>query len=96
MRGPLDKPSFGERFGTGSTVARRHCWVRDPPGWPGRWPGLLIEWARRDGRWWGRVACVVGDDGQAALLELWLPGEALADAAQPLARAPGPPRADAG
>ena len=28
----------------------KHCWVSDPPGWPGRWLGLVIEW-RQAGPW---------------------------------------------
>jgi hypothetical protein len=55
----------------------RHCWVRDPPDAPGRWPGLLVEWRQRDGVWQGRVAyAVVGPHGPA-LVETWLPAERL-------------------
>ena len=37
----------------------RHCWVRDPPEFPGIWPGLLVEWRQRGGSWQGRVAYTV-------------------------------------
>ena len=32
---------------------------RNPPGSPGIWPGLLVEWRQRDGGWQGRVAYTV-------------------------------------
>lgn len=66
----------------------RHCWVRDPPGAPGRWPGLLAEWQpagaaaaepgsapdRTGGRGWlGRVVYAVDDGGGCVLVETWLP-----------------------
>ncbi len=60
----------------------RHCWVRDPPDAPGIWPGLLIEWRRREGGrgtegWHGRVAyAVVGEHGPV-LVEAWLPAGCL-------------------
>jgi hypothetical protein len=55
----------------------RHCWVRDPPGAPGIWPGLLVEWRQRDDGWQGRVAyTVVGAHGPV-LVEAWLPAEQL-------------------
>ena len=51
----------------------RHCWVRDPPEFPGTWPGLLIEWRQRGGAWQGRVAYTVTGQHGPALVETWLP-----------------------
>jgi hypothetical protein len=51
----------------------RHCWVRDPPEAAGTWPGLLVEWRRRDGGWQGRVAYTVTGPHGPALVEAWLP-----------------------
>jgi hypothetical protein len=55
----------------------RHCWVRDPPDAPGTWPGLLVEWRQRDGRWQGRVAYTVAGPHGPALVEAWLPAARL-------------------
>ncbi|MGY1814229.1 hypothetical protein [Blastococcus sp. SYSU D00820] len=55
----------------------RHCWVHDPPGWPGVWPGLLVEWRQADDGWHGRVAFTVAGPGGSVLVEAWLPAAAL-------------------
>ncbi|NHC16557.1 hypothetical protein G9H71_22485 [Motilibacter sp. E257] len=56
------------------TVRPVHCWVSDPPGHPGTWPGLLI--ARQRGsagdRWRGRVVYVVDAYEEPVLVEAWL------------------------
>lgn len=57
--------------------AGRHCWVRDPPEWPGTWPGLLVEWRQGAGGWQGRVAYTVAGPHGPVLVEGWLPAEAL-------------------
>ncbi len=57
--------------------ARRHCWVSDAtPGAP-RAAGLLVEWRQLGGAWQGRVAYVVDADGEATLVEAWLPASQL-------------------
>ena len=55
----------------------RHCWVHDPPGAPGVWPGLLVEWRQTDEGWHGRVAFTVAGQGGSVLMEAWLPAAAL-------------------
>ena len=55
----------------------RHCWVRDPPEFPGTWPGLLVEWRQRGGAWQGRVAYTVTGSHGATLVESWLPAARL-------------------
>ncbi|SOE03352.1 hypothetical protein [Blastococcus haudaquaticus] len=55
----------------------RHCWVRDPPEFPGTWPGLLVEWRQRGGGWQGRVAYTVTGPHGPALVEAWLPAARL-------------------
>ncbi|SDF43191.1 hypothetical protein SAMN05660485_03339 [Blastococcus fimeti] len=55
----------------------RHCWVRDPPEFPGTWPGLLVEWRQRGGAWQGRVAYTVAGPDGPALIETWLPAARL-------------------
>ena len=55
----------------------RHCWVHSPPGAPGTWPGLLIEWRQRRGAWEGRVAYAVPGAEGPSLVESWLPAERL-------------------
>jgi len=58
--------------------AVRHCWVTGLPDVPGRWPGLLTEWAQRDGGgWYGRVVYAVEDNGQAVVVQAWMPAEHL-------------------
>jgi hypothetical protein len=58
--------------------APKHCWVLNPPGAPGRWPGLLLEWRRTvDGEWEGRVASAPYSQNGHALVELWLPAQLL-------------------
>jgi hypothetical protein len=57
----------------------RHCWA-EPPGHPGPWPGLVVEWRRQDdGGWEGRCVYVVdGLDGEGArVIERCLPAECL-------------------
>jgi hypothetical protein len=56
----------------------RHCWVRDPPEWPGTWPGLLVEWRQRPDGWHGRVAYTVSGPHGPVLVETWLPADRLA------------------
>jgi hypothetical protein len=58
-------------------VGARHCWVSGLPGTPGRWPGLLAEWARRGGAWFGRVVYAVDDGGRVVLVEAWVAAEHL-------------------
>ena len=55
----------------------RHCWVTDPPEWPGTWPGLLVEWRQQAGGWHGRVAYTVPGARGPVLVEAWLPAEQL-------------------
>jgi hypothetical protein len=51
----------------------RHCWITDPPGHPGRWPGLVLQWARTDAdRWAGRAVFAVEAGEHATLIEAWL------------------------
>ncbi len=52
---------------------RRHCWVDDPPGFPGRWPGVVVEWRRGASGWEGRTLLVdvLGTDRPLGL-EVWL------------------------
>jgi hypothetical protein len=72
--------SRGSRFHTKPshhTFTPKHCWVVNPPGAPGRWPGLLLEWRRSDDGWEGRVAYVPHLQNGHALVELWLPAQLL-------------------
>lgn len=55
----------------------RHCWVHDPPGAPGVWPGLLVEWRRGDDGWRGRVAYAVAGPQGTVLVEAWVPATLL-------------------
>lgn len=61
----------------------RHCWVVDGASVRPRAPGLLVEWRQLDGAWQGRVAYVVGGDGDTTLVEAWLPASQLLPAAGP-------------
>jgi hypothetical protein len=57
----------------------RHCWA-DPPGHPGPWPGLVVEWRRgAGGSWNGRCVYAIDDpDGSGVrLVERWLPADCL-------------------
>ncbi len=50
-----------------------HCWVQDPPEAPGRWPALLLRWARSpDGAWRGQVAYAFLRGTEVVLVETWL------------------------
>jgi hypothetical protein len=51
----------------------RHCWVHDPPGAPGVWPGLLVEWRQAEGGWSGRVTYAVAGPQGTVLVEAWVP-----------------------
>jgi hypothetical protein len=53
----------------------QHCWVLNPPGAPGRWPGLLLEWRRGSDGWEGRVAYAAHLQNGHALMELWMPAQ---------------------
>jgi hypothetical protein len=55
----------------------RHCWVHDPPGAPGVWPGLLVEWRQADGGWHGRVTYAVAGPHGPVLVEAWVPAALL-------------------
>jgi hypothetical protein len=76
-------PSLAERSGRqaspGTGPVARHCWA-DPPGHPGPWPGLVVEWRRdRSGGWEGRCiyAMTEPDAGAVRVVERWLPASAL-------------------
>lgn len=56
----------------------RHCWVTDRHG---RWPGLLLEWRRREDGWHGRVVRPVHEDDGWQVVEEWLPAALLSPAA---------------
>ena len=56
----------------------RHCWVSDRHG---RWPGLLLEWRRREDGWHGRVVRPVREDDGWQVVEEWLPAALLGPAA---------------
>ena len=60
---------------------RRHGWVSDGLSAGRRAAGLLVEWRQLSGAWQGRVAYVVDVDGQATLVEAWLPSAQLERAA---------------
>jgi hypothetical protein len=68
-----------ERSGAGATGGR-HCWVVDPPGVPGRWPGLLAEWRRVEAGWEGLVVFVASAGGKPALVQAWVDAGCLEDA----------------
>ena len=66
---------------SGTTATRRHCWVSDGTAPERRAAGLLVEWRQLGGAWQGRVAYVVDVDGEATLVEAWLPASQLERAA---------------
>jgi hypothetical protein len=63
-----------------SATGGRHCWVVDPPGVPGRWPGLLAEWRRAETGWEGLVVFVAVAGGKQALVQAWVAASCLQDA----------------
>ena len=70
---PLHPETSGRRVeGRG-----RHCWVHDPPGAPGVWPGLLVEWRQEDDGWLGRVSYAVAGPHGSVLVEAWVPAALL-------------------
>jgi hypothetical protein len=85
MAGGMGKgrgPTLAERVDaappTERSATRRHCWVVDAPGHPGRYPGLLAEWRRGGDGWQGRVVYALDepDDG-CRLVERWVPAHCL-------------------
>lgn len=52
----------------------KHCWVIESSG---RLPGLLLGWRRGAAGWEGRVVHPVHEPSGWALVEEWLPAEAL-------------------
>ena len=60
--------------------AARHCWVMDPPMAPGRWPGIVVEWRQREGRWEGRVVVVLLNGSDSQLVCAWFDQDHLAPA----------------
>ena len=93
MRTGRSRPSLGERAEQSGVAgpspadaappartrreAGRHCWVHDPPEWPGTWPGLLVEWRQHPDGWHGRVAYTVAGPHGPVLVESWLPAARL-------------------
>jgi hypothetical protein len=75
---PAAVPDPGQSYAAaGDGGEGRHCWVHDPPEFPGTWPGLLVEWRQRGGAWQGRVAYTVTGPLGPALVEAWLPAARL-------------------
>ena len=75
--GSAGRDSDVPEAGSAAPADGRHCWVHDPPGVPGRWPGLLVEWRQRHGAWEGRVAYTVASARGPVLVEGWLPADRL-------------------
>lgn len=76
-------PSLADRSaraagGDAAAPATRHCWA-DPPGHPGPWCGLVVEWRRAGSAWEGRCIYVIDDvDGTGSrVVERWLPAHCL-------------------
>lgn len=65
--------------------ARRHVWITGGP--EGRlrdpWPGLLVEWERRDDGWWGRVVFVPYPATAGEVVERWISADHLRPAPEP-------------
>ncbi len=57
-RSPPQRPPRGGQ-GRPAGAVPRHCWVDDPPGFPGRWPGILVQWRRTAAGWEGRTVMVI-------------------------------------
>ena len=77
-----DGAPLRERSGVPSPPTGKHCWA-EPPGHPGPWPGLVVEWRRHgEAGWEGRCIYVVdGLVGEGArVIERWLPAECLSPA----------------
>lgn len=56
----------------------RHCWVVDPPGYLGRWAGVVLQWRRGEAGWEGSVVYGVTTlKGDPAVVRGWLPAEHL-------------------
>ena len=58
----------------------RHCWVEGHRGWPGRWPGVILQWRQDGGRWQGRVVFVIVLGHEVCLVEQWLDADVLRSA----------------
>ena len=52
----------------------------DPPMAPGRWPGMVVEWRQREGRWEGRVIVVLLNGSDSQVVCAWFDQEHLAPA----------------
>ena len=82
------RPTLAERGilppipGEAGPPVGRHCWITDPPGMPGRWAGVLVEWRRSGDAWEGLVSYVALVGGRPAVLQAWLDARRLA-AVQP-------------
>lgn len=59
-------------------VGRRHCWVADLPDLPGRrFAGLVVAWRADSDGWSGRTIYVVDEQGDAVVVEAWVPARHL-------------------
>ena len=77
-RGPTLAERVGSDSGGNRSGGRRHCWVVDAPGHPGRYPGLLAEWRQAGADWEGRVVYAMDEPGtEARLVERWVPAACL-------------------
>jgi len=59
---------------------RRHVWIY---GGQGPWPGLLVEWQRREEEWWARVISVPHPAEPGEFGSAWIPSSALRVAQDP-------------
>jgi hypothetical protein len=70
---------------TAGDGARRHVWItggsegrlRDP------WPGLLVEWERRNDGWWARVIFVPFPAQTGEVVERWISADHIRPAPEP-------------
>lgn len=73
-------PSLAERSGSAgkarTPAGACHCWVIGSSGV--RYPGLLLEWRRRDDRWQGLVAYLrVEEPAGCSMVQGWLDADRL-------------------
>jgi hypothetical protein len=74
-----DGAALRDRVPAATPPPARHCWA-EPPGHPGPWPGLVVEWRKNaDGAWEGRCVYVIDgvDPTGSRLVERWLPAHCL-------------------
>lgn len=68
-----DRPVAPIKTDHGPRTQVRHCWVTEPAGDPGPWPGLILEWRKDPSGWCALVVYAITAEAVTITVQTWVP-----------------------